>query len=291
MPRTPIPMALAAMSLAITTAATAQIRASERGTVSQTVDGATITIDYGRPQLRGRTDLWGGEIWWGKVWTPGANWATTIDVSKDVTIDGHALATGSYSVWFEVKQDGWTAIFDPEPHRFHLMGPPPADNQVRFPIVPAEGPSTEVLTWSFPAVRPTGGTLQFAWGTTAVSFDLAVPASRDLTVTRGFADRYVGSYQLRPSGPLGETEGGFDISHANDRLVVRWEHPPDPNFAEFWLIHLGEGMFAPGQLKDGALFDIVTDLVFEFTPLEGKATGFELRALGDALWGTGTRAR
>ncbi len=74
----------------------AQIRASERGTVTQTVDGTTIKIDYSRPQARGRDDLYGGEIHWGEVWTPGANWATTIGVDHDVTINGHELPTGVY---------------------------------------------------------------------------------------------------------------------------------------------------------------------------------------------------
>ena len=50
----------------------AQIRASERGTVTQTVDGTTIKIDYSRPQARGRDNLYGGQIHWGEVWSPGA---------------------------------------------------------------------------------------------------------------------------------------------------------------------------------------------------------------------------
>ncbi len=70
--------AIAAVSMALPQTLDAQIRASERSTVSQTVDGTVITIDYSRPQLRGRTDRWGGEVPWGKKWTPGGNWATNI---------------------------------------------------------------------------------------------------------------------------------------------------------------------------------------------------------------------
>ena len=35
--------------------AIAQVRASELATVSQTVDGTTLTIEYSRPKARGRT--------------------------------------------------------------------------------------------------------------------------------------------------------------------------------------------------------------------------------------------
>ena len=48
----------------------AQVRASEHGVVSQTVNGTTITIDYSRPVARGRDSLFGRVVHWGEVWTP-----------------------------------------------------------------------------------------------------------------------------------------------------------------------------------------------------------------------------
>jgi len=33
------------------------------------------------------------------MWHPGADSATTISFSKDVTIDGHALKAGRYTLW------------------------------------------------------------------------------------------------------------------------------------------------------------------------------------------------
>ncbi len=267
----------------------AQIRASERGGVSQTIDGTTIAIDYARPQARGRSELYGGEIPYGKIWTPGANWATTIEINKDITINGHALPEGKYSVWLQVGEGDWTAIFDPEPRRFHLMGPPPSDEQVRFAVSPQAAPHTEILTWSFHEVRPTGTTLRMAWGPRAVTFDIRVQPSRDLTVSADLASRYVGSYTLQLMGPFGDGQVSFDLVHENDRLVGHWENPPSPRLGEFWLISLGEGMFAAGELDDGELFDIVMDVIFEFSPYEGRATAFDLRVLGDALWGHGER--
>ncbi len=186
----------------------AQIRASERGTVSQTVDGTTIEIDYSRPQARGREGLIGGEVPWGKVWTPGANWATTIGVDRDITINGHALPQGTYSVWFQVQPEEWTVILDPEPRRFHLFAPSESDDQVRFTIHPETGSHMEVLTWSFPAVRPSGTTLRMAWGTASATFDIGVQTSRTLTVTADFAERFVGSYTFE----LGEQLGGKTYS-------------------------------------------------------------------------------
>lgn len=270
--------------------ANAQIRASERGTVTQTVDGTTIKIDYSRPQARGRDDLIGGLVPWGKVWT-GANWATTIGVDRDITINGHELAPGTYSVWFQVQPEEWSVILDPEPRRFHLFPPGESEDQVRFTIRPETGPHVEVLTWWFPEVRPTGTTLRMAWGETAVSFDLGVQPSQTLTVSPEMAQRFVGSYRLELGPELGNKTVSFEVSYDGDagHLVADWPEPPNPRLGHIWLAPLGAAMFHPVELEDGELFDVVTDVVFEFTPLEGRATAFEMRVMGDQLWGAAAR--
>ena len=67
----------------------AQIRASELQTISQTVDGTTVTITYSRPRMRGRWPIFGTRaVQWGEVWTPGANYATILEVNKDITMAG-----------------------------------------------------------------------------------------------------------------------------------------------------------------------------------------------------------
>lgn len=280
--------ALVAMTL-LPAAAAAQIRASERGSVSQTVDGTVIEVDYARPQVRGRDDLFGGIVPWGKVWTPGANWATTIETNRDITIDGHALAPGKYSVWLQVKEDAWTAIFEPDEKRYHIQPPETSAEQVRFDVRPEPAPFVEVLTWSFPEVTQTGTTLRMAWGETAVTFDVGVQPSRKITVDRALADRYVGSYRLTQSAPFSPGEVAFDITYEDDRLVGRWENAPNPLLRTVWLVHLGENMFIPAETEDGELVDMQSEIVFEFSPYDGVATGFELRLFGDTLAGTAVR--
>ncbi|HSC32164.1 MAG TPA: DUF2911 domain-containing protein [Gemmatimonadaceae bacterium] len=155
----------------------AQVMASEHGMVQQRVDGTTITIQYYRPERRGRDNLFGGVVKWGSTWTPGANWATTIDVDHDVKIDGHALAKGKYSIWMVPRQGDWTVIFSTVWKRFHVQGPDPSAPQVKFTVKPDSTPMVDVLTFSFPAVEPDATTLLFQWGTTAVQLHIEVPPS------------------------------------------------------------------------------------------------------------------
>ena len=80
------PIPIAAIAAVLLCAAprllAAQIVASERALVAQTVDGTRITVDYSRPRARGRTNIYGGMEKWGITWTPGADDATTLEVSK-----------------------------------------------------------------------------------------------------------------------------------------------------------------------------------------------------------------
>ncbi len=48
-------------------------------------------------------------------------------------------------------------------------------------------------------------------------------------------------------------------------------------------------MFHPVEIADGEILDIMTFVAVEFTPFDGKATGFEWRGLGDELWAEATR--
>ena len=162
--------------------AAAQVRASERATISQTVDGTRITIDYARPRVRGRSPIFGGLVHWGEVWTPGANMATTLEADRDIAIDGHPVPKGKYSVWLVVAQEGpWTFVLDPDAGRFHTNRPRERDGQIRFPVAANAAPDTEVLTWSFPEVTATGTTAVLQWADRAVRLAITVTPSRSIT--------------------------------------------------------------------------------------------------------------
>src|SRR2546422_8304133 len=75
-----------------------RIPASQHGSVTQRVGYTDIAVSYNRPVARGRR-LFGDLVRWGHIWHPGADSATTITFSRDVTIAGHALPAGRYTLW------------------------------------------------------------------------------------------------------------------------------------------------------------------------------------------------
>ena len=106
-----------ALSLALPARAPAQVRASEAASVSQTVDGTKITIEYSRPRGRARDSLFGKVVPWGEVWTAGANLATTLAfVVTDAACDPRwlqaALKDAATRTYNEITVDGDTSTND-----------------------------------------------------------------------------------------------------------------------------------------------------------------------------------
>ncbi len=275
----------------------AQVKASEAASVRQTVDGTELTVEYSRPSLRGRGDLFGGQIPWGLVWTPGANQATTFEASQDVTVGGVSVPAGRYSVWMVVAEDpqAWELVLDPRANLYHTAHPGPTDEQVRVPVVRQEAESfLETLTWYFPAVRATGTDLRLHWGTTLVELEVGVEPSVRSTMPREAAEPYTGEYRLvrLPS----EQARARGMQQDTTRLVVAWEEerllghwhgldPTDADFVfDFVLLPEGGGFFQMGALMDGELAEVFPDSFWEFIPgPDGRATSVEVRDGRDVL--------
>ena len=84
-----------------------------------------IEIEWSRPSVRGREVIFGQQIPWGEVWTPGANMATTIRFSKDVVLSGTKVSAGHYSVWLRVlESEPWRLALQAETALPHSAHPP-----------------------------------------------------------------------------------------------------------------------------------------------------------------------
>jgi hypothetical protein len=284
----------AAILLGVASDLSGQVRASEPAKVSQTIDGTALTIEYSRPRVRGRDSLFGKEIKWEEVWTPGANWATTLELSKDIRLNGHPVAKGKYSVWLAVRPAGpWTMVLDPRHRRFHTAHPDSTGEQIRFGVTPEEGAFTEVLSWSFPEIRVTGGTLAMQWGTTRVAFRVEVQPSYSLATSPSKAGPYLGRYSFdwtekEPGDTLPIT---LTISQKDSTLVGEWNPLPWPEAGPFILIPIKEDWFIAGFTEKGELYEVEQDMVFEFARKRGQklAGTFEVRGEGDTLIAMGRR--
>jgi len=91
----------AAITLGSGVAAMAQLQLpapSPAAMVMQTAGLTEITVEYSSPGVKGRS-VFGSLVPYNELWRTGANSATKINFSKDVTIEGNKIPKGKYSLF------------------------------------------------------------------------------------------------------------------------------------------------------------------------------------------------
>ena len=170
---------------------------SPRGEAATQVGDKWITIDYGRPILRGRRDVFGsGESYGQKmyagapVWRAGANKSTRFMTEADLMFGDKKLPAGEYSVFIELKEAGWTLIFSnykakdsgraPGDGIWGAYGYETAKDVIRVPMKVASLPNVvDQLTYLFMDVTETGGTLNIIWDNVIGGADFKVASKKE----------------------------------------------------------------------------------------------------------------
>jgi hypothetical protein len=141
---------------------------SPSGTAELDIDGLHIAVSYSRPSVRGRV-IFGTEdeealLPYGSYWRLGANEATEITFSKDVTFNGVPLKAGSYSLYavpgaefFKIgvnSETGNWGAWEPDYSKDVMVTEVP----VTRPVVPVEQFTTRIE-----AGPEVGALLYFEW--------------------------------------------------------------------------------------------------------------------------------
>lgn len=150
-----------------------EARVSPNAAVMQTVGTTNVVITYGRPSMKGR-DIFGGLVPYNAVWRTGANEATTITFSGDVTIEGQPLAAGSYSLFTIPTSDSWTVIFNNEAEQWGAFNYNEAEDALRVTVEPTSQFEVEQMGFWFDNVTTTSATAVLAWADVVVPFEIAV---------------------------------------------------------------------------------------------------------------------
>jgi hypothetical protein len=275
----------------------AQVRASEHGTVSQQVSTTTLTLEYDRPVARGRNLFGDGAVVkWGETWTPGANWATTFETTRDVRIEGQPLPKGRYSLWLvpQVPPASWSLVFAKTARRFHTRRPRADDEQLRVPVKPEQGMHMETLAWYFPVVTPDGTTLRMHWGSTYVPVQIGVDLPAQAALPAEERALYPGTYRMRVAPDAGQP---FDVDlvvrDANGTLKIRTT-PRDLFGHEVDLVPLGERRFhvtdpSPGKFRGQSYTE--PGMVIQFDDASGHAAAVQVLGYDGTVMARGTLAK
>jgi hypothetical protein len=157
-------------------------RPSPKATVSQVVGLTDVTIAYCRPGVKGRT-IWGDLVPYGQVWRTGANEATTITFSTDVTVAGKQVPAGTYGLFTIPGKDAWTVILNKGAKQWGAYEYKQAEDFVRFTVAPQAAPFAERMTFSFPDTTMDATEVALHWEKVQISFPVKVDVN-----TRVIAD-------------------------------------------------------------------------------------------------------
>jgi hypothetical protein len=187
--------------------ATAQQRPvlSPRDSVFLSLDTNVISVNYSRPSMRGRK-IMGELVPWDKVWRTGANLATHLKTSFDMTLGGVPVPRGTYTLWTLPSMKGWKIIINKQTGQWGTSYDERQD-LARFDAkVESPAALVDTFTVALQATGKTSGVLKLMWENTLV---LAPFEKND---------------RIRPISPLDSTEvtlKGKKIKASYSRPYVR----------------------------------------------------------------------
>ncbi len=141
-------------------------RASKNGRTDGVVDGVEITIEYGRPNVKGR-EIWGALVPYDRVWRTGADEATTIAFAGPVMVGGQALAAGRYGLFTIPGEGEWTVILNRVADQWGAYGYDAGEDALRIQAVPEDAEFVESLSFAIDE-----GRVVLRWERLAVAFEI-----------------------------------------------------------------------------------------------------------------------
>ena len=217
----------------------------------QKVGLTDVTIEYSRPNMRGRT-IFGDLVPYGKFWRTGANKNTSITFSDDVTIDGQTLKAGTYAIFVKPNAESWDVVFYADANNW---GTPSewddakvaAKTNVKVYKLPMK---IETFTMSFDDLSNNGASLGLMWEDVYVGVKFEVPTDEAVvsSINSVMNGPSAGDYF---SAAVYYLQEGKDINEAKtwiDKAVEMTKDEP-----RFWFLRQQSLIHAKAGDKKGAI--------------------------------------
>ena len=143
-------------------------------TIIQDFGLGKITLNYSRPNVKDRA-IFGDLVPYNQVWRTGANGATSITFTDDVSFGGKPVKAGTYAIFSIPTQSEWTVILSKNAQQWGSYTYNQADDVARVTVKPtALAQKVESFTMAFANVSAGALDLVLSWDKTQVSVPLSV---------------------------------------------------------------------------------------------------------------------
>ena len=138
------------------------LRISPKATVIQIVGFTEVRIDYSRPGVKKR-EIWGKLVPYDAVWRAGANEATKITFSTDVTVEGKKLKKGAYSLFAIPGKNDWTIIFNKVADQWGAFEYNESEDALRVKVKTEKAIWQEWLSYTINKASDTSAVIRLEW--------------------------------------------------------------------------------------------------------------------------------
>ena len=203
-------------------------------TIKQNFGLGNIELSYSRPALKGRkfgADL----VPFGKLWRTGANAATTLQFSDDVTIGGVSIKAGKYGLLTIPDANEWTLIItkDLNINQPTLYKQENDIVRVKLPVIKLND-KVETFTMNFANFTGSTCDLMLMWENSAVA--LPITNGSDEKIMKQISDVLINDVKPYYAAAQYYFDNGKDLSKAKEWIDKASTDPANAKSANvFWL--------------------------------------------------------
>ena len=189
--------------------------------VMQRVGLTDMTVTYSSPGKKGRR-VFGKLVPYGKLWRTGANRATKIEFSTDVTFGGKPVPAGEYAIFSIPTKKGWTVILNKNTNQGGTGQYDEKLDAARVKVKAAYIPRRQRMTFIFSNTTSDSTRLDMEWDRLRVS--VPIKADTASMVTKNIESATGGAW--RPSAQaanylLGEGKLDEALAHVEKSVAIK----------------------------------------------------------------------
>ncbi len=226
---------------------------SQRQVVEQMVGFTEVTIEYGRPLMRGR-QIFGALVEYDKIWRTGANRNTQLTVGQGITVGNKNLDAGTYTIFTRPSRSEWKVYFYPYDNGYGV----PDDFQVEKAITEITvgsfelNRSVENLTINLDNVTDKSAELVIMWENTGIAIPLDFSTETDiLSDIDNLVNSHSSDYYKAAKYYL---DKGKDLEKAKSLIQRAIDLRTEPGgVPKFWIFHTQAKIFLANNEHSFAL--------------------------------------
>ena len=210
-------------------------QASPSSKIIQKVGLTDVTVDFSRPSTKGRK-IFGELVPFGQVWRTGANGATVLTFSTEVSISGTKVPAGSYALYSIPGKSTWTMILSKNTKLWGAIGYEAKDDLLRFTATPAKTSRMyDSFEIGFSNLTDASADLSIKWEQTRVEFTIQTEV--DPIVMTDIKKQVIDAKSTNPA-LLYQAANYYFTNNKDQNQAYTWIKQSTESDPKYWTLHL-----------------------------------------------------